>query len=127
MTSARSNEYPIPETMKALHCVHRHVSHDPQGLPWDAPTEMGLGRNAEVARQHVFASDPREKGFGTLTVGARADLVVIDYVPPTPMNAGNLTGHFHFGLSNRPVTDVWIDGERRLEAGRIPGLDGLPP
>jgi cytosine/adenosine deaminase-related metal-dependent hydrolase len=31
--------------------------------------------------------------------GEKADLVVLDYSPPTPMNSGNFLGHFIFGIT----------------------------
>src|SRR6188508_1943098 len=36
--------------------------------------------------------------LGTLTEGAPADLVVLDASPPTPLDAGNLGGHWSFGF-----------------------------
>jgi putative selenium metabolism protein SsnA len=59
-----------------------------------------------------------EAGLGTLAVGAPADLVVLDYQPPSPLEAGNLGAHYLFGLGPAYVRDVmvagrWIVRERR--------------
>jgi putative selenium metabolism protein SsnA len=48
--------------------------------------------------------------FGLLDAGSPADLIALDYSPPTPLTSGNLLGHLLFGTSSRMVTDVMIDG-----------------
>jgi putative selenium metabolism protein SsnA len=51
-----------------------------------------------------------EPALGTLEVGAPADLVVLEYSSPTPVNAGNFAGHFMFGLTASAVRDVMVAG-----------------
>ena len=67
--------------------------------------------------------------FGKLEPGARADLVLWDYEPPTPLEGANLAGHLAFGLSARSVRSVMVDGEfvvedrkPRFDAARIADL-----
>jgi putative selenium metabolism protein SsnA len=52
-----------------------------------------------------------ERHLGTLDVGAPADLVVLDYAAPTPVDAHTFPGHWIFGLSARHVRDVMVAGE----------------
>jgi cytosine/adenosine deaminase-related metal-dependent hydrolase len=59
------------------------------------------------AAGHAFG----EPLLGTLEPGAPADLVVLDYGPPAPLDAGSLPGHWLFGLSARDVRDVMVAGE----------------
>ena len=42
--------------------------------------------------------------------GARADLILIDYYPPTPLDSSNLFGHFLFGIANAPVDSLIVNG-----------------
>ena len=42
--------------------------------------------------------------------GAPADLVVLDYEPPTPLDSSNLAGHYLFGLGAWAVRDVMVAG-----------------
>ena len=49
--------------------------------------------------------------FGRVIAGAKADLVLWDYDPPTPLVGGNIAGHLAFGLSSRSVRSVMVDGE----------------
>ena len=49
--------------------------------------------------------------LGRIVAGAPADITVLDYPAPTPVSAGNLAGHWIFGLSPRQVRDVLVAGE----------------
>jgi len=76
-----------------------------------------LGRLAAGAAFAGRAFD--EPLLGRVEPGAPADLVVLDYDPPTPLTAENLAGHWMFGLSARDVRDVVVGGsvvvrDRRL-------------
>jgi putative selenium metabolism protein SsnA len=60
--------------------------------------------------------------FGQVSAGARADLVLWDYEPPTPLVGGNLAGHLAFGLSSRSVRSVMVEG-RFVVQDRVPVFD----
>jgi putative selenium metabolism protein SsnA len=47
---------------------------------------------------------------GRIAPGAKADLVLYDYFPPTPLEPGNLFGHLLFGISNAPVDSLMVNG-----------------
>ena len=49
--------------------------------------------------------------LGTISVGAPADLVVLDYSAPTPLDADNLAAHWLLGMSSAAVSDVIVAGE----------------
>ncbi len=48
--------------------------------------------------------------FGKLDAGGPADLVVLDYDPPTPLTAENLGGHLLFGIDRGHVRSVMVAG-----------------
>ena len=52
-----------------------------------------------------------EPQLGQIGVGAPADLVVLEYSTPTPLDASNLAAHWLFGLSSAAVSDVIVAGE----------------
>ena len=81
------------------------------------PPSWPLARLAEGSR--FVGRAYGEPLLGTLRPGAPADIVVYDYPSPTPLHAGNLSGHWLFGLSPRHVRDVYVDGEL-VVAGRTP-------
>jgi cytosine/adenosine deaminase-related metal-dependent hydrolase len=64
--------------------------------------------------------------LGRIEPGAPADLVVLDYDPPTPLTADNLAAHWVFGLSARHVRDVVVDGEVVVRDRRLTREEGDP-
>src|SRR5581483_9924823 len=65
-----------------------------------------------LSANHTLAARLFGQPLGRLVPGAPADLIVTDYVPPTPLHedGGNLFGHLLFGLSSRHVRHVLCDG-----------------
>ena len=61
--------------------------------------------------------------LGKLAVGAAADVVVTDYLPPTPLTADNFAGHFIFGMGPQHVCDVIVDGRWRLRGREVCSCD----
>jgi putative selenium metabolism protein SsnA len=61
--------------------------------------------------------------LGRLDAGAPADLVVLDYRPPTPLTADNLAGHLVFGLDRSHVRSTMVAGRFVLRDRRIPNVD----
>lgn len=63
-----------------------------------------------LARGAALMSERFEKPLGTLDPGASADLVVLEYEPPTPLTSDNLAWHWMFAFSAAMVRDVMVDG-----------------
>jgi putative selenium metabolism protein SsnA len=86
-----------------------------------AGADWALGRLAEGTRLggRVFG----EPALGTLEPGAPADLVVLDYDPPAPLDAASFAGHWIFGLSSRWVRDVMVAGDWVVLDRRLARLD----
>jgi putative selenium metabolism protein SsnA len=96
------------------------------GFPADMFEEAKLGffRNAESNHNVAVGRIPEilqagqrlaasffGRDFGSLAVGSPADLVVLDYNPPTPLQKSNLLSHFLFGMNSLTVESVMVDGE----------------
>lgn len=64
--------------------------------------------------------------FGAVEPGAVADLVVLDYRPPTPLVPENVAGHLVFGMRSADVETVIVGGRLVLEDRRFP-FDTEPP
>jgi len=62
-----------------------------------------------------FASEALDCRLGRLEPGYEADLIAVDYHPPTPVEASNALGHWFYGLLEgwRP-RHVWIGGTLRM-------------
>jgi putative selenium metabolism protein SsnA len=61
--------------------------------------------------------------LGRLDAGAPADLVVLEYGPPTPLSAGSLAGHVLFGLDRSHVRSTMVAGHFVLRDRRILNVD----
>jgi putative selenium metabolism protein SsnA len=91
-----------------------------QHLRQDNPTCAFM----EVA-QTLFTRNPelatRLWGFplGTLQEGAAADLILVDYHPPTPLDDTTVLGHLIFGLSQATVDTTICCGRVLMEGKRL--------
>jgi cytosine/adenosine deaminase-related metal-dependent hydrolase len=83
-----------------------------------------LGAALEMlAGGHRLARAISSVPFGTLEQDAPADLVVLDYRPPTPLTAANLAGHLLFGLDRSHVRSTMVAGRFVLRDRRLTTVD----
>lgn len=61
--------------------------------------------------------------MGKIEPGALADLVVLDYDPPTELTAGNFAWHWMFGLTSDQVESVMVGGRWIMRARQMIGVD----
>ncbi|MDH3268630.1 MAG: amidohydrolase family protein [Ignavibacteria bacterium] len=62
--------------------------------------------------------------FSSLDTNDRADLIIWDYVPPTPFMEENFWGHFIYGILDRPVHSVVQNGKVLMNDFKISCDDG---
>ena len=105
------------EEMKAAYLAHKHNSGDPRAMPGDVVMQMAYTNNAIVAGRFF------EKPVGELSVGAYADIIFLDYAPPTPLNPGNLPWHIIFGVDGAHVTHTIASGKVLMKDRRLTTLD----
>jgi cytosine/adenosine deaminase-related metal-dependent hydrolase len=98
------------------HLLQNHLSHDP-GAGYHLVPALPFAANATLASE-AFGLD-----IGRLRPGSPADLVVWDYLPPTPFTADNLWGHLLFGLVDARAAEVLVAGDHVLRAGRAVRCD----
>jgi putative selenium metabolism protein SsnA len=89
------------EELRSAYFKHRDAG---GSLPPDAFVASLAAGNKLVSR-HLGGT------FGRVAAGAVADLVLLDYAPPTPLTAETLAGHLVFGWDGADVNTVIIDGE----------------
>jgi putative selenium metabolism protein SsnA len=102
---------------KSAYLMIRHQRRTPT-VGFDLPRKLLLEQNAKLAQQ--LFGDPT---IGTLKVGAPADLCVLDYLSPTPLDASTFDGHLVFGLTEAPVLATVSNGRIRFDRGSFPGID----
>ena len=106
--------------MKAAYLGHKLVRRDPRAMPANVVLGLAFDANAELAR--LFW--PQQQ-LGVLTPGAEADLVLLDYLPPTPLTAGNLPWHMIFGYEASAITATISAGKVLMWNRRLLTLDEL--
>ena len=104
------------ESWKVANVLHKHHLVDP-GAAWVEVPEMLFQGNARIANRYF------EKKLGVLEKGAAADIIITDYIPPTPMNAGNLNGHMLFGMNGRSVVTTVGNGKILMKNRELQGID----
>ena len=98
--------------MHAAYLVHKLAQGDPRAMGADQVLRMAFQNNAQIAS--LFWP---EHPLGELSVGAWADVILVDYRPPTPLTADNFPWHIIFGVDGTGV-DTTIVGGRMLMRNR---------
>ena len=60
---------------------------------------------------------------GRIEPGAKADLLLLDYQPPTPIHSANLFGHLLSGIANAAVRSLMVNGQWVVRGGQCTQLD----
>ncbi|MHB2020897.1 MAG: putative aminohydrolase SsnA [Candidatus Xenobia bacterium] len=103
--------------MRTVPLLHRAMSGNPQACGFGDLYRMLFVHNPKLAA--LFFKQP----LGVIAAGAAADMVVLDYRPPTPLSTDNFMGHLYFGMGTARVDTVFVGGQVRLQDGRVPHLD----
>jgi putative selenium metabolism protein SsnA len=104
------------ESLKVANMLHKHEAGRPS-VGWCEPPAMLFQENARIA------SECFGQPMGKLMPGAAADVIVVDYQPPTPLHAGNCDSHILFGASGRAVDTTIIGGRIAMQNRRVFGVD----
>jgi putative selenium metabolism protein SsnA len=104
------------ESLKVANALQKHRTGQP-GAGWTEIPAMLFAANSAIA------SESFGRTVGKLIPGAHADLIIVDYDPPTPLHASNIAGHILFGISGRAVVTTIIGGRVVMEDRKLLDLD----
>ncbi len=104
------------ESYKAANCLVKHQSQNPNA-GWGEIPNMLFNQNRKIAQRHFALS------LGILKPGAAADVIVIDYDPPTPIDETNINGHLLFGVNGSDVVTTISDGVVRMKDRKLQGMN----
>lgn len=96
--------------------LHKHHLSD-SNVGWNEFQSMLLHHNPRIYRR---LSGQR---VGRIEPGAMADLILVDYFPPTPLTGDNFWGHFLYGIADAPVNTTVIHGKIVMRNQELPHLD----
>jgi len=91
------------ESLKAANIIHKHHQCN-SNIGFTESIDMLFKNNAAICQRFW------EKPLGIIKPGAYADIIVVDYIPHTPLNENNIYGHIMFGLMGRCVDSTIING-----------------
>lgn len=92
------------ESYKVANVLHKHHLCDANAAWSEAPT-MLFENNARIANRYF------KTPLGVLKEGAAADVIVVDYDPPTRLDETNINGHMLFGMTGRDVVTTIGNGK----------------
>ncbi|HZW82423.1 MAG TPA: putative aminohydrolase SsnA [Candidatus Deferrimicrobium sp.] len=104
------------ESYKVANILHKHQQGHPS-VAWGEAPQMLFENNPQISK--AFFSHP----LGKLIPGAYADVIIVDYNPPTSLDQNNINGHILFGMSGRAVDTTIINGKVLMEDRVLTGLD----
>ena len=105
------------QEMKFAYLVHKATRRDPRVMDAVQVLQMAYANNAKIAQ--VFWK-PK---VGELSVGAFADIILLDYVPFTPLTAGNFPWQLIFGIDGTHVTHTICAGKLLMKDRQLLTLD----
>lgn len=102
--------------VRTANLLHKHDQKD-SNAGWNEVQKLTLKNNPQIYRRLTG------KKVGRIAEDYYADLILVDYFPPTPMTAENIWGHMLFGIADAPVDTTMVNGRIIMMNKHIPGLD----
>ena len=94
------------EEWKTAYLLHKVWNRDPRRFSGYDVIQTGVYNNAALANAYFNGLN-----LGSLTPGAAADLIIVDYHPHTPLTESNLPWHILFGFNESMITTTIVNGE----------------
>jgi cytosine/adenosine deaminase-related metal-dependent hydrolase len=103
------------ETMTG-YLMHKHHTSN-NNLGWVEFEQMILKNNPAIFQRLTGQM------VGHIETGWLADMILVDYFPPTPLTVDNFWGHFLFGLVDAAVDTTIVNGRDLMHNKQISHLD----
>jgi len=103
---------------KAAYLLHKVAHRDPRRANGADIAKIALQNNAALT-QTFFPNIT----VGTLTIGAMADVMIVDYHPFTPLTARNLPWHIVFGFESSMINTTIATGKILMQDHQILHMD----
>jgi len=106
----------VKADVRAASLIHKHDLHDPN-FGWAEIQKMALKNNPAI-----YSRISGER-IGQIVPGYLADLILVDYFPPTALTSENVWGHVLFGIIDAPVDTVIVNGKVVMKNKIIEHID----
>lgn len=100
------------EELRSALWIHHLANKNPSVGFMESMNTLVLN-NARIAQRYW------DFGIGELKEGYAADIILMEYYPPTPLEGGTFLGHLGFGLSQASVDTTIVGGRVLMEGGML--------
>lgn len=104
------------ESYKVANILHKHHLCDANAA-WSEVPQMLFYNNAKIANRY-FKTE-----LGVLKEGAAADVIIVEYDPPTELGPDNLNGHILFGMTGHDVVTTIGNGKVLMKDREVKVID----
>jgi putative selenium metabolism protein SsnA len=104
------------ESYKVGNIIHKIIKGD-SNVAWGEFPVMLFENNRKITERFIKGQ------VGILKEGALADIIIVDYNPPTPINENNINSHLLFGINGRNVDTTIINGKVIMENRQLVNID----
>ncbi len=106
----------MTESYKVAGILQRNTEAKPF-VAWGEVPQMLFGNNKIITNRYL------DGHVGTLKEGAYADVIVVDYKAPTPLNADTIDAHILFGVTGRHVDTTIVNGKVLMDERKLINID----
>jgi putative selenium metabolism protein SsnA len=103
---------------KSAYFMHKLTGRDPRKMNGADVVKMAVTNNATLVENFFPGA-----AVGEVAVGARADLILVDVHPITPLTAGNAAWQVLFGFNESMITTTIVDGNVLMQNRKLLHLD----
>lgn len=106
----------VMESYKVANVLQKHFHQNPDVAWVEIPT-MLFDNNHQIANRYF------DIPLGKLKEGYAADIILVDYLPLTPMDVNNLNSHMLFGVNGSMVTTTIGNGKLLMQDRKLINID----
>ncbi|GHV94866.1 chlorohydrolase [Spirochaetia bacterium] len=106
----------VLESFKTAAILHKHARAIPS-VAWAEPPAMLFENNKKIMERFIKGK------VGTLAKDHYADIIIVDYKGPTPVNANTINSHILFGITGRHVDTTIINGKIIMQDRMLLNID----
>ncbi|MDR2371349.1 MAG: putative aminohydrolase SsnA [Treponema sp.] len=106
----------MTEPLKTTAILHKHEKKIPSAA-WIEPHTMLFENNKKIMERFINGK------VGAIKKDHYADVIIVDYKGPTPINADTINSHILFGISGRHVDTTIINGKVIMKERELVNID----
>ncbi|MDR2741064.1 MAG: putative aminohydrolase SsnA [Treponema sp.] len=106
----------MTESLKTAAVLHKHAKSLPS-VAWAEPHTMLFENNKKIMERFIRGK------VGAIKPDHYADIIIVDYKGPTPVNADTINSHILFGVTGRHVDTTIINGKIIMKERELVNVD----